>query len=76
MGSWMIDRPHRKSWVASTLSLGHLHPTKTTVGRAYGRSLIFIALLIGLALVIDKFHAPKSTTYHYYVYMCAVASGT
>lgn len=49
---------------------------QTTVGRAYGRSLMFIAMLIGLALLIDKIHAPKTTTYHYYVYMCAVASGT
>lgn len=45
------------------------------LGRGYGRSLIFIALLIGLALLIDKMHAPASTSYHYYVYMCAVAAG-
>jgi hypothetical protein len=45
------------------------------VGRAYGRSLIFIASLMALALLIDKVHAPASTAYHQYVYVCALAAG-
>ena len=45
------------------------------LGRAYGRSLIFIALLIGMALVIDRVHRPGANSHHYYIYMCAVAAG-